>query len=184
MSDNLPERRIHIGDLSLDERASLSYRLFMEWSTRGRSFNALAKQENMDARAVKKLIDEHAAFERNQGSDTKMANFNAYRYLLGKSQEIIENPSDYPALLQAKAYEAYIQALTRMDKLGGHEAPTMQGTIPGETVADMIRQAYAENAFSDISPQDHGQVSHEIEAHEDGDDDDDDEDDGILVPSR
>jgi hypothetical protein len=116
----------------------------------------------MEPKSVKKLIDEHAAFERNSGSDTKMANYQAYRFIQGKAAEIIENPQGHPALLQAKAYEAFIQATTRMDKLGGHEAPTMQGTIPGETVADLIRKAYAEGGLEGISPRDHGIVEAEV----------------------
>ena len=162
MSDNLPER-VNLKNLSLDERANLSYDLFVEYS-KGRSFNALAREHNMDPRGVKTLIDEHAAFERSHGSDSKMANINAYKFIVQKAVDVLENPTNHPALVQAKAYEAVIQSLTRLDKLGGHEAPTMHGEIPQDTVRDLIQRAYMEDDFNDISPTDHGLVGDVIDA--------------------
>lgn len=156
MSDNVPDR-VKIRDLSLDERAELSHELFMAWS-KGQSLNSLAKNNNMDPRSVKILVDEHAAFERANGGDSKMASVAMYRFILEKATGIMENPSGHPALLQAKAYEAAIQATTRLDKLGGHEAPTMHGEIPQETIKDVMQRAAMDDTFENISPMDQALV--------------------------
>lgn len=161
MSDNVPDR-LYIRDLSIDERANLAYDLFVSWS-KGQSLNALARANGMDPGSVKTLVDEHAAFERANGGDSKMANINVYRFILEKASGIIENPAGHPALLQAKAYEAAIQAATRLDKLGGHEAPTMHGEIPQETIKDLIQRAAMDDTFGNISPMEQGKVYGEEE---------------------
>lgn len=184
MSDNVPDR-LHIRELSLDERAELGYDLFEKWSL-GQTITALSRDYKMHPKSVKTLIDEHAAFERANGGDSKMANIAVYKFILKKATEIMENPSQYPALVQAKSFEAAIQAATRMDKLGGHEAPTMHGEIPQDTIRDMLQRAQMSGDLDDVSANDQAKVENAREDIVEGElvDDDDDSDDGIMVPSR
>jgi hypothetical protein len=156
VSDNVPDR-VHIRELSLDERAELGHKLFHQWA-RGKSLRSLAEENKMHPQSVKTLVDEHAAFERANGGDSKMANVAVYKFILEKATEIMENPAGHPALLQAKSYEAAIQAATRLDKLGGHEAPTMHGEIPQETIKDLMQRAQMDGTFNDISPMDQAKV--------------------------
>lgn len=153
---------IRLHELSLDERAELSYDLFIEWS-KGKSISALAREKGLNRQSCKNLIDEHAAFERATGGDSKMANVAVYKFILEKATAIMENPQGHPALLQAKSFEAAIQAATRLDKLGGHEAPTMHGEIPQETIRDMLERGSKAGDFDNISANDQAKVHREEE---------------------
>jgi hypothetical protein len=158
--------KVYLRDLSVDERAELGYDLFLE-NAKGKSVSALARDHGLNRESAQTLINEHAAFERATGGDSKMANIAVYKFILEKATEIMENPQGHPALLQAKSFEAAIQAATRLDKLGGHEAPTMHGEIPQDTIRDMMERAQASGDFDDISPMDQGKVYREDEVIED-----------------
>lgn len=174
MSDsNLPVKRIKINELSLDERAELSYRCFHDWATKGLSYKKLSEIHNITTHAVKKLIEEHAAHERASNPANKARSSAGYKFIIEKAHDIIENPNVHPVMVRAKAFDAYIQASTRLDKLEGNESPQMNISADAETVADWIRRAQKAGDLDSISPSDHaaaGTVDYdiEVEAEEDG----------------
>lgn len=161
MSDNLP-KRVEIRSLSLDDRAELAYTCFMEYATKGMPVTKIAEEHNLAVSSAKKLIDEHAAFNRANRPDTKQAALASYRWLKNKSADIIENLHDYPAIVQAKSFEAYIQAQTREDKLEGHEVSTSDVQGAAETIADLMRRAHQSGDLDGISPTDHGKMGEDI----------------------
>lgn len=161
MSDNIPDR-IEIRSLSLDDRAELAYTCFMEYATKGMSVNKIAQKHNLSYPSAKKLIDEHSAFDRANKPDTKSAALASYRWIKNKAAEAIEHPEGLPAIVQAKSWEAYIQAQTREDKLEGHEVSTSDVQGAAETIADLMRRAHQSGDLDGISPSDHGKMDEDI----------------------
>lgn len=157
MSDNLPDR-IEIRSLSLDERAELAYTCFMEYATKGMPVSKIAEKHNLAYQSAKKLIDEHSAYDRANKPDTKQAALASYRWIKNKAAEAIEHPEGLPAIVQAKSWEAYIQAQTREDKLEGHEVATSDVQGAAETIADMIRRAHQSGDLDGVSPTDHAKM--------------------------
>lgn len=176
LSMGLPDKKRKMTDLEPAEKARISHDAFYAWATQGATYKSLSEKHNLSLKAVKQCIMEYSAFIREERPDTKAANMEAYRWLQMKAAHIIENLDNYPQLVATKAFEAYIQSLTRLDKLGGHEAPTTNVNVDGETLAEMIQKKFgAANPSGDISPVDAGMVEDEIVEGEVVEDEDDDE---------
>ena len=156
--DKLPQKHTNIRSLTPDQRAGLSYLCFIAWATEGTSFSDLSKTHNITVNAVKILIEEHSAHERAGSNSNKAASAAAYRYLMSKSKEIMENPAAHPALVRAKAPETYLQARTRLDKLEGTESPQLNISASEETIADWKRRAQKSGDLAQVSPVDHAIV--------------------------
>lgn len=180
MSTEIERRRVT--DLSTEERAELAHDMFLE-KAKGKSIRALSKKNGLSEHAVRKLLQEYGAYLQQTRGHSKEANIAAYDYILQKSAEIIENPQNYSVLLQAKGFEAFIQAATRKDKLLGHEAPTHNINTKGETLADMVTRMYGQKGSNeDESPMDAtivGMVEQEEEEIEEAEVIDDDQDERI-----
>lgn len=166
MSTELVVKR-KLTDLSLEEKASLGQICFIA-KAKGISMRELARRHNLTDGAVKRVIAEYGAYLRETNTHTKEASIVAYDYIIEKAVEIIENPHDYSVLLQAKSYEAFIQSVTRKDKLLGHEAPTHNIQTKGETMLDLAQRLYGPNGTNeDQSPVDAGYIGQEEEEIED-----------------
>lgn len=158
MSDNLPAKKRRLTDLTKEERADIGHEVFVAHG-KGSSYRALAKQYNITEYAVKDLVIEYGAYLQKSRGYTKEANIEGYNFILENAAKIIENPEGHPALVRAKAYEAFIQSLTRKDKLLGHEAPTHNINTKGESLIDIVRQKFgADGDQEGISPMDSAHV--------------------------
>lgn len=171
MTDNLPQKRRKLSELTVDEKAKISHDSFYEWA-KGVPYSELSRRHNIAPQTIKKLIIEYSAFIREEKPDTKAANEEAYRYLLGKAVGILERLDDpsVSALLKAKAFESANSSLTRLDKLGGHEAPTTNINVGGETLSDIVTKMFGPGGAGEtISPMDMGMVVDAEESIEDAD---------------
>ena len=142
MSDNLPDKRRPITDLTKEERADIAQDCFIEKAKTGASFSALARRHNLTPQAVRTLIDEYGLYLSKTRNHSKEAGIVVYDYIIKKSIEILDNPDQVPAIVWAKSFEGAIQGQTRKDKLLGHEAPNVNVNAGGETLADLIKQRY------------------------------------------
>lgn len=179
----LPAKRRRVDQLSPNEKAKLAHDAFYGWATKGKSYKKLGEELDLATSAVKKLIQEYSAFVRENKPDTKAANEEAYRYILSKAVEIIDNEDHekIPVLVKAKAFEAAIQSLTRLDKLGGHEAPTTNINVDGQTFKDIITQHFAPGGDGEnVSPMDTAAIQDDVIEGEVVDEDDNGEDDEII----
>lgn len=157
------EPKTKLTELSVEQRASLGQDLFIA-KAKGKSMRSLAKVHNVTEHAVRVLIAEYGAYLQETNTHTKEANIAAYDFVLENAAHIIENPGQYSVLLQAKGYEAFIQALTRKDKLLGHEAPTHNINTKGETMLDIVKQRYDYTGTHDgVSPMDTAVIGEEEE---------------------
>jgi hypothetical protein len=153
-TDNSPAVRKRVTDLTTEERAQVAHDMFLA-KAKGQSIRSLSRQHGLSEFSVRKLLSEYGAYLQQTRGFSKEANIAAYDYILEKASEIIENPQNYSVLLQAKGYEAFIQAATRKDKLLGHEAPTHNINTKGETLADMVTRMYGQKGENeDESPAD------------------------------
>lgn len=154
MTEVATQQKKRIDQLTVDERARIAHDSFYEY-VKGVPYAELGRRFDLTPRTIKRLIMEYSAFIREEKPDTKSVNEEAYRTILRKAMDIIDNPAGHPALLQAKSYEAAIQSLTRLDKLGGHEAPTQ--TINwegGETLLEMVTRRFGGRGGDDVSAMD------------------------------
>lgn len=165
MSDNLPAKRRRLVDLTPEERVDVGFKAHQSL-IKGKSKEKTAFELDVTVYALNKMLEQYAAFRSRTRSDTKGISEDRYAALIEKAWEIIDNPDGYAALVHAKAFEVIIQAGTRIDKLGGHEAPTHNINTKGETVMDMIRREYGNNGNSEgVSPMD-GAMLGSVEAEE------------------
>lgn len=145
-------------DLEIHERADVAQDLFIA-KAKGKSFRSLAKAHNLTEYAVRSLITEYGAYLQQTRSHTKESGLVFYDYLIEKAVDIIESTEQQSALVKAKAFEVAIQAQTRKDKLLGHEAPTTNVSVTGETVADMMKRKFGAGGDNeDVSPMDSAMV--------------------------
>lgn len=145
-------------DLTKHEKAEIAHDMFIEHG-KGKSYKKLSEKYGLTPYAVKELVLEYGAYLQKSRGFTKEANIEGYNFILEEAAEIITNPEGRPALVQAKAYEAFIQALTRKDKLLGHEAPTHNINTKGESLMDVVRQKFgADGEQEGVSPMDSGRV--------------------------
>ena len=173
MTDNLPDKRRPITDLTKEERADMAQECFIDKAKTGASFAALARKHNITPQAVRTLIDEYGLYLSKTRNHSKEAGIVVYDYIIKKSLEILDEPDNVPAIVWAKSFEGAIQGQTRKDKLLGHEAPNVNVNAGGETLADLIKQRYgaAESVPSAADTAAIGEAEYEI--MEDGEEDDD-----------
>lgn len=162
-----------IDQLSPEDRATTAHGLSILWAE-GWTFAALGRKYNLTASGVKTLLQEHAAYVRNARPDTRSLQEDELRRFYGEMKAIDPRDSAIPTLVRAKAIEARIQILTRLDKLLGHE---IQGDVDGavNTVAEMVRAMNQRGDFDGISAMDlanlqEGEEIPEGEIVEEGDD--------------
>jgi hypothetical protein len=142
MSDNLPEKRRPVTDLSKQERADIAQECFIDKAKHGTSFSELGRRHNLTPQAIRTLVDEYGLYLSKTRNHSKEAGIVVYDYIIKKSIEILDNPDNVPAIVWAKSFEGAIQGQTRKDKLLGHEAPNVNVHAGGETLADLIKQKY------------------------------------------
>lgn len=173
--NNLPEPsgRRHLDKLSPDEKATIAHDCFKDYS-QGFTWKSMTDKWQITRHAAQVLVAEYAAMVREARPDTKTANEEAYRHILQKSMEIIDRDESVgdkdqrtPVLVKAKAFEAAIQSLTRLDKLGGHEAPNVNVNLEGQNLAQIIDNIYGpDGPMAGVSPEDNARI-HEAEQKED-----------------
>ncbi len=158
MPTPVPQGR-KLTDLDVDQRAEAAYDLFLKWA-KGKSIAALSRESGFNRGAVKTLIDEHAAVERvMNGDSTKQQSIASYDFVIEKMVEVIEDAENQPVLVRAQAPQTLIQAVTRKDKLLGHESPTMNVNVNARTTIEKIRAIQA--AEGSASPADLGVMGEE-----------------------
>jgi hypothetical protein len=165
------ERRQRIDGLEPDMRATIAHNLAIEWAE-GATYKALAEKYGISTYGVKTLLQEHASYIRNARPDTRSLQEEEYRRFYGEMKGIKPDDPNMPVLVKAKAIEARIQILTRLDKLLGHE---IQGDIDGavNTVAEMVRQMNQRGDFDGISATDLANLEEDIIDVEPEEEDDD-----------
>ncbi len=168
-------RKTHIDSLSPEQRAQAAHRCAMGF-TEGKTLTEMSLTENLTTNAIKTLIAEHAAYVRNARPDTKTLQEEEYRRFYGEMKRISPLDDSVSALVRAKAVEARIQLLTRLDKVMGHE---IQGEVEGaaNSIADLARKLSASGDFDGVSAMDMGRVGEHEDIEDavivdEGDDDD------------
>ncbi len=164
----LPEdRRRRLTELSQDERAQISHDAFYSWAKGRGTFASLSRKHNVTPYAIKKLIEGYAAFVRTEHPDAKAGSIEAYRWLQGKTAEIIDRLEDpsIAVLVKAKAIEGFIQATTRLDKIHGTEAPTgvVVGDASGESLSQVVQRMFGGANPDTVSPMDDAAVGKEMD---------------------
>jgi cyanate lyase len=176
MSDNLPEKHRPITDLSKQERVNLAQECFISKAKHGTSFAELGRRHNMTPQAVRTLHDEYGLYLSKTRNHSKESGLVVYDYIINKGVEVLDNMHEYPAIVQAKAFEGVIQGQTRKDKLLGHEAPNVNVNAGGETLMDLVKQKYGGGAPSAADTAIIGEAEFEILDGEENGDYSDDED--------
>lgn len=154
------KRHTGIGQLTPEERATVAHGLAIKHAE-GYTYTAMSKEYNITTGAVKTLLQEHAAYIRNARPDTRSLHEDEYRRFYGEMKALDPSDNNLPVLVRAKAIEARIQILTRLDKLLGHE---IQGDIDGavNTVAEMVRQMNKRGDFEGVSATDLSNLEEDI----------------------
>ncbi len=152
-------RNNRIDQLSPEDRAVTAHDLAVKWAE-GWTFTALSKEYNITTQGVKTLLQEHAAYVRNARPDTRSLQEEEYRRFYGQMKGIDPKDTNVSALVRAKAVEARIQILTRLDKLLGHE---IQGDIDGavNSVSELVRKMNQRGDFRGVSPADLARIGEE-----------------------
>lgn len=155
-----PAGKNNLRTMEAEERATIAHGLAILWQE-GWTFTALSKKYNITQNAVKTLLQEHAAYVRNARPDTRSLQEDELRRFYGEMKDIDPTDNNIPVLVRAKAIEARIQILTRLDKLLGHE---IQGDIDGavNTVAEMVRQMNQRGDFEGVSATDLSNLEEDI----------------------
>ena len=164
--------RRRLDGLEPDVRATIAHEIAKAWAE-GATYKALSDKYNVTTNAVKVLLQEHAAYIRNARPDTRSLQEEEYRRFYGEMKRIDPNDNQTAVLVRAKAIEARIQILTRLDKLLGHE---IQGDVDGavNTVAEMVRQMNQRGDFEGVSATDLANLEEDIidvDPIEDGEED-------------
>jgi hypothetical protein len=155
MADKLPMKTDkRIDQLTPKERAEFSVFCARQY-TRGVNYSEMSRQTGLTTGAVKKLIQEHAAYIKEARPDTKSLQEETYRQLYGELADIDPTDGTVPALVRSTAIQGRIQLLTRLDKILGHEAPTTSISVEGKTLLDVAQQFYGPGGQGEgVSPMD------------------------------
>lgn len=166
IGDMLPAKKNHrdLRQLSPDAKAYIAHECFISYS-KGETWKSMVEKHNITRHAAQVLVAEYAAMVREARPDTRTTNEEAYRFILKKAMDIIEDDKfEGGVLVKAKAFEAAIQSLTRLDKLGGHEAPNVNVNLEGQSLADVIQNIYGPDGPMDgVSPEDNAMLAEDIE---------------------
>lgn len=148
MSDNLPAKR-RIIQLSTEERVDIAHTVAQDWG-RGKSLAQMGREHNLPVSAIKTLLKEHAAYIRKARPDTKSLQEESYRKFIGRMQDIQDDNTNYPALVVSTAIQAEMGAMTRLDKILGHE---IQGEMEGfaDGVGGLAQRMNASGLFDNIN---------------------------------
>jgi hypothetical protein len=160
MGEITPTGKQNLRNLTPDERATVAHGLAIRFHE-GATYTQLSKEYNITLNAVKTLLQEHASYIRNARPDTRSLQEDELRRFYGEMKAINPTDNNVPVLVRAKAIEARIQILTRLDKLLGHE---IQGDIDGavNTVAEMVRQMNQRGDFEGVSATDLSNLEEDI----------------------